>query len=373
MFGGMKVHPFAKILAETLQPDRKGKTERRLIVLNDRACYRQCLKHLNRLGVHPVKKIESIHAVSCHFPTNVNLKKLESHPMVKRVERDARFRIHTDPISTRSRQVIPWGIQRVLAPPTWPITQGQRIKVAVIDTGISRHPDLRIAGAFNGVSRGKPAVDYNGHGTHVAGTIAALNNTFGVVGAGPRIRLYNVKAFRKDGSANLSDIIEGIEWCIQNNIHVINMSFGSNEQSSSLQEIIQQAYRKGIVIVASAGNEGAGSGQIDYPARLPETIAVAATTRNNRIASFSSRGIGIDLAAPGVDILSTYLRGTYQRLSGTSMAAPHVTGAVALLRSVHRMTPLQVKRKLKRTARKLSGYGSNEQGAGLLQVLPAIK
>lgn len=222
MYGGMDVHPFAQILAETLQPggkekigkgkDGKEKTERRLIVLKDRDCYRQCLAHLNRLGVQPVKKLKSIHAVSCHFPKHANLKKLESHPLVKRVEIDARFRIHAAPASLRSRQVTPWGIRRVLAPSTWPITQGQGIKVAVIDTGISRHPDLRIAGSFNAVNRGKPAVDYNGHGTHVAGTIAALNNTFGVVGVAPRIRLYNVKAFRKDGSANLSDIIEGIDW-----------------------------------------------------------------------------------------------------------------------------------------------------------------
>lgn len=371
------MEPFAKILADTLRPNHSGKRERHLIVLKDRNHYRQCLIHLKQLGIQPVKKLKSIHAVSCEFPKQTNLARLHKHPMVKRVERDVQIRIHETHSSAasilRNRQIIPWGIQRVQVPEVWHITQGSPVKVAVLDTGISRHPDLRIAGSFNAVQRGKPAVDANGHGTHVAGTIAALNNTFGVVGVAPKIRLYNVKAFRKDGSASLADIIEGIEWCIQNKIQVINMSFGSNEKSEALQEIIRQAYNNGIVMIASAGNEGSASGQIDYPARFPETIAVAATTRNNRIAGFSSRGTGIDLAAPGVDILSTYLRGTYRRLSGTSMAAPHVTGAAAMIRSIQpAIAPSQIKNTLQLSAKRLPGFSDDAQGAGLLQLLPVI-
>jgi subtilisin family serine protease len=138
----------------------------------------------------------------------------------------------------------------------------------------------------------------NGHGTHVAGTIAGLRNRFGVVGAAPKAKLYAVQAFDSNGEAFTSDIIQGIDWCIRNRMQVINMSFGLTQFSASLQEMIRKAHRSGIVMVASCGNSGKSKGVIDYPARFPETIAVAASTENNKIADFSSRGAGISLAAP---------------------------------------------------------------------------
>jgi minor extracellular protease Epr len=190
----------------------------------------------------------------------------------------------------------------------------------------------------------------------------------------PRAQLYAVKSFGKNGSANLSDIIEGIVWCIQNGIRVINMSFGMNEVSETLHQVINRAYKKGIVMVASAGNGGSTSKNIDYPAVYPETIAVAASTRNNRIADFSSRGKGIDVAAPGVQILSTLPGNRYADMSGTSMAASHVTGTVALLLQLRpKLTPEQVRRILRKSAKPLSGYGVKDQGAGIIQAERAVE
>jgi subtilisin family serine protease len=100
--------------------------------------------------------------------------------------------------------------------------------MAVLDTGIAEHPDLRIAGGYNAISDKRP-IDQNGHGTHIAGTIAARNNSFGVVGIAPQVNLYSVKVLGKSGSGYTSDIIEGIEWCIRNGIQVINMSFGTQQ------------------------------------------------------------------------------------------------------------------------------------------------
>lgn len=359
---------FSNILQAVISKNKTSKTERRIIVCKDRRSYLACNKHLQRLGIQPLKRLKMIHSFSCHVHQNVDLISLEQHPLIKRIEPDIKVKLHAETTATNWKQRIPWGVRRVLAPQAWSVTQGQSVKVAVIDTGISKHPDLRIVRSIT-TMKGKSIHDFNGHGTHVAGTLAALNNRIGVVGVAPKLKLYSVKAFDKNGSAYLSDIIQGVEWCIRNGIQVINMSFGSGETSPSLIDIIRKAYGRGIVMVASAGNSGTKTDRIDYPARLPETIAVAATTRQNGIAQFSSRGPGVDIAAPGVNILSTFPVRTYKSLSGTSMAAPHVTGAVALLLSAKpKLSPGAVKKLLQSNAIHLPGYGDNVQGAGLLRI-----
>lgn len=240
---------------------------------------------------------------------------------------------------------LPWGVERINAYHAWPMTMGKGVKVAVIDTGIAYdHPALsrNYRGGVNILSPLFSPYDYNGHGTHVAGTIAARKNPTSVIGVAPRAHLYAVKAFNRKGSANLSDLLTAINWCIDNRMQVINMSFGMDKMSEALKRAIQKAHHHGIVMVAAAGNQGK-SGKLEFPARYPETIAVTATEKNDQLASFSNRGSGVRLAAPGDKIVSSWINGGTRELSGTSMAVPHVVGTVALMMALEpNLTPADV-------------------------------
>ncbi len=229
-------------------------------------------------------------------------------------------------------QVLPWGIDRIDAEKVWPLgNTATGTDVAIIDTGISlSHPDLKlnIKGGVSEVAYTSSFNDDNGHGSHVAGIVGALNNTVGAVGAAPAVNLYAIKVLGKNGSGFLSDIIDGIDWARMNGMKVINMSLGCNCPSQVLRDAVVRAYNAGIVIVAAAGNSG---GPVIYPAAYPEVIAVGATDQLNNAPLWSSRGPELDLVAPGVSIYSTYKGTSYATLSGTSMASPHVAGEVALL------------------------------------------
>lgn len=228
-------------------------------------------------------------------------------------------------------EVLPWGIDRIDAELAWAITTADPIKTAIVDTGIDvSHPDLKdnIKGGMSAVQYTASYNDDNGHGTHVAGIVAALDNTIGIIGVGPKINLYAVKVLDRRGSGYLSDVIEGLDWAINNGIQVVNMSLGASANVLSFQEAVQRVNAAGIVQVAAAGNSG---GSVIYPAAYPEVIAVSATDDTDTIASWSSRGPEVDLAAPGVSIYSTYKGSGYKTISGTSMASPHVAGSAALV------------------------------------------
>jgi subtilisin len=239
------------------------------------------------------------------------------------VEENIKVSIHA-----KNQENIPWGISYEGADRLWQQApgKGSGVKVAVIDTGISRsHPDLRKR-VKGGIKLAKSR-KLNGHGTHVAGIIAASLNNKGVVGMAPEADLYDVRAFCSDGTAELSDIIRGIDWSIQNGMDIINMSFCMAEPSEALSRVIKKARAKGIKMVASAGNNG---GAVEYPAKYTGVIGVGAIDKNGSLADFSSRGSGVDAKAPGVGILSTWTQKGYKTLEGTSMAAPHVAGKLAL-------------------------------------------
>jgi len=229
---------------------------------------------------------------------------------------------------------IPWGVKAVHAPRLWRISQGERVRIGVVDTGADyQHPDIRasLMTGINLVNRGTPPIDDNGHGTHIAGTIAASCRTDnGIRGTAPRAALFPIKAFDRDGSAYVSDIILAIEWCIAERMDIINMSFGTSEYSAAMVQAVKAAHRKGIFIVASSGNNGKPN-SCDYPARLPQTIAVGAINKQNKIAAFSNRGKAVDIYAPGEAIYSSWPDHRYHVLNGTSMAAAHVSGVAALL------------------------------------------
>jgi subtilisin family serine protease len=268
------------------------------------------------------------------------------------------------------RSPYPWGIQRVHAPAAWDFTQGAGVRVAVIDTGIDlSHKALqgKIDGGYNAITDSEAPGSYqddNGHGTHVSGTIAG--NSPDLMGVAPKARLYAVKVLDADGSGSLSDVIKGIVWAANNGMQVANMSLGSSQPSDAMQQALRYAKARGVVVVAAAGNSG---GAVGYPGAYPETIAVAASDSKDQIASFSSRGPQVKFIAPGVDILSAQLSGDWITMSGTSMAAPHVTGLAALAVSQGYRGldgPDGVLAQLQKAAKPVDGLSAEEEGLGMI-------
>jgi serine protease AprX len=271
---------------------------------------------------------------------------------------------------------------------------GKDVTVAVIDTGIYPHPDLtypenRIV-AWNDLVNGKDSpYDDNGHGTHVSGIIAGngIASRGKYTGMAPEAKLVGVKVLDKDGSGNTSDIISGIEWCIENqkayNIKAINLSVGAAAQDAYSQDPLcratSAAWRSGITVCVAAGNDGPDASTINTPAINPSVIAVGnlddkatVDTNDDVLSDSSSRGPTIDnlvkpdILAPGTNIMSLRPGRGYRQLSGTSMATPMVTGAVAqVAQKWPTMRPDQIKGLLVKNARDM-GLQSTFQGAGAL-------
>lgn len=277
------------------------------------------------------------------------------------------------------QQTIPWGIDRIDAITAQSYTKGSTVNVGVVDTGIDyTHPDLSLnyKGGYNFINKTNDPMDDNGHGTHVSGIIAALDNTIGVIGVAPETNLFAIKVLNANGSGYMSDVIAGIQWSVNNNMKIINMSLGSSVPSKSLKNACDAAYNRGLLIIASAGNSGnsAGTGNnVNYPARYDSVVAVAAIDINNTRAWFSSTGPAVELSAPGVNIYSTLRGGTYGYLSGTSMAAPHVTGVASLIISYNPITNVQTRIRMQTTVTDLGSMGKdNLYGYGLVNALKAV-
>lgn len=296
-------------------------------------------------------------------------------------------------------ELLPWGVDIIDAELVWGGVEdainvvfgynaGAGIKVGIIDTGISNtHLDLlaNVKSGVNTINPYKNWNDDNGHGSHVAGIVGAIDNTIGVIGVGPAIDLYAIKVLDRSGSGYLSDVIEGIQWAKDNNMQVINMSLGTTSDVPSFHEAVIAAKNAGIVIVAAAGNSGGTSNEaVIFPAAYPEAIAVSATDKSDVIASWSSRGPEVDLAAPGVSIYSTYKGTGYATLSGTSMASPHVAGSAALVLNTpvglydangnSKWDPDEVQTKLQATATDLGNTGLDIlYGWGLVNAFAATQ
>jgi thermitase len=226
-----------------------------------------------------------------------------------------------------------WAIPKIMAPQAWEVTSGaNNVVIAVLDTGIDKEQvDLvgKVIAEVN-FTDSPTTDDIYGHGTHIAGIIAAwAANGTGVAGLAPDCRLMNVKVADDQGRFDSSVAAKGINWAVDHGANVINMSLVSTEPSPILEEAINYAWNQGVVVVAAAGNL-VGT-KVVYPAYYSNCIAVAATDSNDRVASWSSQGDWVDLAAPGVDIYSTLPGNHYGYKSGTSMAAAHVSGLAGLL------------------------------------------
>jgi len=298
-------------------------------------------------GAVRVKALPAVHAAVV-LADPADAQALARDPRVLRVESDpiASAQVLRMPRNAfaLAAETVPWGVRRIRANRVWDRDHDQAldpggdagagVKVAVVDTGIDlSHPDLapNIAGGYNAIDPSASPADDNGHGTHVAGIIAAAANGTGVIGVAPRVALYAVKVLDSRGNGYYSDIIAGIAWCIEHDMQVINLSLGGYEDVPILHDAIAQAAARGIVITAAAGNDGPGDDTVEYPAKYSEVIAVAAAGVARTLTDYSSRGPEVALVAPGDDILSTFPGNAYQTLSGTSMATPHVSGAAALV------------------------------------------
>lgn len=370
---------FNKIRKKVEEPEG---TRKILICRNDQDLER-CRLQVIKVGGKVIKDLPLVKGILCELPDVTTLNKLESAQVITRIDDDITFYTlcwnwfkRNSKIAEKRPQSISWGVRRIGAIDAWPISRGKQVRVAVIDTGVQLdHPDLvqHLGKGYNAVKPTQNPNDGNGHGTHVAGIIAATDNDFGVVGVAPEVRLFPVKVLDDSGSGTLSDVVSGIQWCMENDIDIINMSLGAAEGNDTFRQAINSAADHGITIIAAAGNSGPGQNTIDYPAKYPETIAVAASDQGDKIANFSSRGPEVDITAPGVDIESTYSTSAYTTLSGTSMAAPHVTGTVALLKGLKRDFSLaEIKSILKRSAYLLPSFSADLQGVGLVQAGQAV-
>lgn len=206
-----------------------------------------------------------------------------------------------------------------------------KIKVAVLDSGIDYVTGIDIAGSVNFVEEDEDILpifqDMTGHGTGIASIIAA-NGENDIKGINPDVEVYSVKILDKENSATLSRVIRGIYWCIENNINIINMSFGTNVYSAALEQAVKDAYNAGILMIGAAGNEGES---VEYPAAFEEVMAVVATDEEANISDFSNRGDELEIAAPGEKVkVSGFFDGT-SVTHGTSIAVPHVVGVASLV------------------------------------------
>jgi len=277
-----------------------------------------------------------------------------------------------------------WNLRSINQERAWEETKGDGIKVAVIDTGVSRVPDLARTELLQGhdfVNNRAQASDDVGHGTHVAGTIAqSTNNHYGVAGIAPKAAIMPFKVLGRNGSGTVTDIAEAIRLAADRGADAINLSLGGMGASAVLEDAIAHATDKGAVVVAAAGN--ANRNAAAYPARYPQVIGVSALDPADEKAPYSNFGAGVDIAAPGGSEAGKIVQNTidpqtegavFAGFQGTSTAAPHVSGVVALMKASGLEQPAAIRQALARGARAVAEDPLNHFGAGQLDAASAVK
>ncbi len=277
-----------------------------------------------------------------------------------------------------------WNLHNIHIEGAWDKTKGKGVTVAVIDTGITKVRDLvetKFVKGYDFVNDRENASDDNGHGTHVAGTIAqATNNSWGVAGIAYEASLMPLKVLSSYGGGTVADIAEAIKFAADNKADVINMSLGGGGESQLMKDAINYAHSKGVVIIAAAGNENQNSAS--YPARYPNVFAVSALGPDGEKAPYSNYGAGVDISAPGGSDAGKILQATvdmdskgeevFLGLQGTSMAAPHVAGVAALIKATGVEQPDEILKALTESARVIQDDGLNYYGAGQLNAQAAV-
>jgi serine protease len=278
-----------------------------------------------------------------------------------------------------------WNLHSIGIEAAWNQTKGSGITVAVIDTGITKVRDLvetKFVKGYDFVSDRQQADDDNGHGTHVAGTIAqATNNKYGVAGIAYEASLMPLKVLSAYGGGTVADIAEAIKFAADKGADVINMSLGGGGESQLMKEAIDYAHNKGVVIIAAAGNEN--NNGVSYPARYPHVIGVSALGPDGEKAPYSNFGAGVDISAPGGSDAGKILQETidpdnkgaavFVGYQGTSMASPHVAGVAALVKASGITNPDEIETVLLSSARPVKEDGLNYFGSGKLNADAAVK
>jgi subtilisin family serine protease len=282
------------------------------------------------------RSYDLVPAVAAELPL-ASVASLRAAPGVVTVEEDQLVHLADTELDSS------WGVKHIGAGEVHPTNSGEGVKVAILDTGIDyTHPDLddNYAGGYDFVNGDPDPFDDHAHGTMVAGVVAAEDNGSGVVGVAPRAQLYALKVLDDTGTGYISHVMEALQWAVNHDIDIVNMSLGFSNDSSIFHTTIINADEAGVVLVAAAGNENPCPGSPEdnnvlYPARFDEVIAVAATDQSDARFCSSSTGPAVELAAPGVSVWTTYPvdpdRPDYAWASGTSLASPHVAGAAALV------------------------------------------
>jgi len=368
---------FLIVFASLLNAANATTFERHIIESNDLAKLESEIKNESGFIVRPMQAVKGL---VVYLPTGA-VNKLNSRISGLKITRDIEMHavsnkdtIESSVTLAQPPQSIPWGIHRIKAREANLINRGENIKVCVVDTGIdSTHPDLmsNIVGGRNfvringSVNRAKWNDDH-GHGTHVSGIIAGLDNAIGVVGVAPKAKLYAVKVLNRQGSGYLSDVADGVKECVRAGAKVINMSLSATanpNNNSPLKTAVRNAQSAGVVVVVAAGNDGKDIANT-IPAGYRSVIAVGATNYSDQITSWSNFGLGSnDFVAPGESIYSTWIGGGYSTYSGTSMASPHVAGVVALHLSSHSSVLKAID----------LGFSMSLQGLGLIDALGSVK
>jgi thermitase len=318
---------------------------------------------------------------SCVFRSDVKsvnelVAYFKSHPAVKYVEPNTLYHPNELPNDVLY-QSYQWNLPMIHTDTAWRETTGNpNVIIAVVDTGVDRnHPEFQgqLVPGYNVIDQNDNPQDDNGHGTHVAGIIAArTNNVEGIAGIDWNSKIMPVKTMGADGSGSVFDIADGIVWAVDHGANVINLSLGEYEDSSYLHDAIRYAKDKNVLVVAAMGNDN--TNRPSYPAAYPEVLAVCATDENGNRADFSNYGPNAGISAPGVSIASTYPDHRYAALSGTSMASPHISGVAGLIRAINpKLSADQVRDILQRTATDVGSPGKDPYfGAGLVNVQAAI-
>jgi len=286
---------------------------------------------------------------------------------------------------------IAFNLRNINAVEAWAVKpcliHGNEVIVAVLDTGVElTHQDLaaNLVPGFSFDTSVSEPYDEDGHGTHVAGIIAGIANNNGIIGVAPKAKIMPVRVLDARGFGTTTWVANAVIWATDNGADIINMSLGSISYSNALNEAIQRAHQNGVLLVAAAGNCGDNNyfnngcrfqNQTNYPGAYENVIAVAAIDSRNNRASFSNEGTYVDIAAPGASIYSSYIGNSYLAGSGTSQAAPHVSGLAALIKSQNpQISNVGIWSRIQSTATDLGASGrDNQYGYGLINAKFALE
>ena len=293
---------------------------------------------------------------------------------------DVDTKVHIlDTRATDSKRTDQWALDRLKAEQAWSTSKGAGVTVAVVDTGVARVPDLAgqlLPGTDFVDAHGDGTADGHGHGTHVAGVIAALADN-GVAGSGfaPQAKVLPVRVLDDSGSGYDSSVTAGLIYAVDHGATVVNMSLGTPGADSAMAAAVSYAQGHDVVVVAAAGNTRATGNSASYPAAFPGVLAVGASDAADNIAAFSTTGSYVSIAAPGVQVLSTWKDGSTLNLSGTSMAAPYAAATAALVRSAGpALLANGVLQSLTGTATDIAPAGRDDaSGAGVVDPAAALR